>query len=241
LLRTLRNEQRTHGGRGPAILATIVLTLIVVSAGPADAKTFTGSPGADKVKGTTGADMLRGMGGNDKLNGLGGNDSLNGGNGRDHLVGAGGADRLFGGPGNDVLNAVDGRADKAINGGPGRNTCIIDMAVELSLVKGCSTIQGTGTGNGSGPGPGAGLRVFNATGLACDTALPVCVFTISGDGADALLGTVTGGGGVVAAGGSVTVTGPDWTAAGSYGCTGDGFLRVAIGSRSVDVPVDCGI
>jgi hypothetical protein len=44
---------------------------------------------------------------------------------------------------------------------------------------------------------------------------------------------------VTAVGGSVTPSGSDWTAGGLYGCNADGFLRVAIGSEFVDVPVDC--
>ncbi|MGH2980786.1 MAG: hypothetical protein ACRDKV_01920, partial [Solirubrobacterales bacterium] len=151
-----------------------------------------------------------------------------------------GADRMAGGAGNDVINAADGRRDKRINGGRGVNRCVIDIELELSIARNCSSIAGVpGRGGGAGPGPGAGLRVLGAEGIACDTPLPSCVFTLSGDGADSPLGTVTGGGGVTAVGGSVTISSSDWTAAGLYGCTEDGFLRVTIGPEVVDVPVDC--
>jgi hypothetical protein len=83
--------------------------------------------------------------------------------------------------------------------------------------------------------------VLSATGLAGCTAIPICVFTITGNGADAPIGTVTGTGGVVAVGPSVIISGSDWTAAGLYGCTSDGALRVTIGSESTDVPVDCAV
>jgi hypothetical protein len=127
-----------------------------------------------------------------------------------------------------------------INGGPGKNRCVIDTALELSIARNCSSIAAAaGGGGGPGPGPGGGLQVLSATGLECAQSLPLCPFTISGNGADSTVGTVTGGGGVTAVGGSVTPSGTDWTAGGLYGCTADGFLRVAIGSKSVDVPVDC--
>jgi hypothetical protein len=45
----------------------------------------------------------------------------------------------------------------------------------------------------------------------------------------------------VAVGPSVSISGSDWTAAGLYGCTSDGALRVTIGSESFDVPVDCAL
>jgi hypothetical protein len=62
---------------------------------------------------------------------------------------------------------------------------------------------------------------------------------MSGTGADALLGTVTGGGGVTTLGGSLTTSGEEWSALGLYGCTADGYLRVTVGSEQLDVPVDC--
>jgi len=221
-------------------VAVLSLSLVVVAA-PAAAKTLSGSKRGDKLVGTKGADKIKGKGGSDKLKGKGGNDTLKGGKGRDKIKGGKGADRHLGGKGNDVLRAADGRLDKAINGGPGKDTCFIDTAVELAIVKGCETVQAGGPGGpgGTGPGSAGGLQVLSFSGLVCDTPLPLCVFTINGTGADALVGTVTGGGGVTGLGASVVITGPDWTAAGAYGCTADGFLRVTIGSESVDVPVDC--
>jgi hypothetical protein len=83
--------------------------------------------------------------------------------------------------------------------------------------------------------------VTDATGLSCGSQLPTCLFQINGTGADSLLGSVTGGGGVsLAAGVGVSIEpNGDWTATGLYGCTDDGFLRVTIGGESVDVPITC--
>ena len=243
-MRSTSNAIRPRGrGSRRLLVAAAVLSLSLAAVtGPALAKKLSGSKRGETISGTKGADKIKGKGGSDKLKGRGGNDMLSGGKGRDKMTGGPGADRHLGGPGNDVIRAADGRRDKAINGGPGRNTCVIDTALELSVVKGCSKViaGGPGGGGGGGGGAGQGLSVLNVDGIVCDTPLPLCVFAISGEGADALLGLVTpGGGAVLGVGVSVVVTGSDWTAVGAYGCTGDGFLKVTIGSKSVDVPVDC--
>ena len=119
------------------------------------------------------------------------------------------------------------------------------------MVRGCAKIVTVPSG-GSGPGgttppPGGGpaptsadsLTLDSATGLQCGSELPTCTYTMSGGGADALLGTVSGGGGVTTLGGSLTTSGENWSALGLYGCNADGYLRVTIGSKQLDVPVDC--
>jgi Ca2+-binding RTX toxin-like protein len=205
---------------------------------PALAENLSGGKKGEKIAGTKGADTIKGKGGNDKLKGKGGNDTLNGGKGRDQVTGGQGADRHLGGPGNDLIKAADGRRDKKINGGSGRNTCVIDTAVELGIAKRCHRIIGAATG--PPPGPGEGLRLIGVTGLVgCDQTLPLCAFDITGDGADAPTGQVSGVGGVTAVGGAVNTDGTNWTAAGGYGCQGDGFIRITIGTETADVPVDC--
>lgn len=231
--------------RAPALLVGLVIVLsLAVAVGSSSAAKLRGTQRGERIVGTKGADRINGKSGNDKIKGMKGKDKLNGGKGRDTVVGGGGVDKMAGGAGKDVIKAADGRRDKAINGGPGKNRCVIDTELELSIARNCSSIVSGaggdgGGGGGPGPGPGEGLRVLAADGVVCASALPTCVFTLTGDGADALLGTVTGGGGVLAVGANVTITGSDWTAAGLYGCTADGFLRVTIGSEFVDVPVDC--
>ncbi len=134
-----------------------------------------------------------------------------------------------------------------VSGGAGRNTCRID-SVDLPVVRGCAKLVTVPSG-GSAPGgpapspPGAssagGLTLTSATGLQCASELPTCSFTLSGSGADAVLGTVAGGGGVTSVGGSLTTSGEDWSALGQDGCNADGYLRVTVGSEQLDVPVDC--
>jgi Ca2+-binding RTX toxin-like protein len=224
--------------RALALFAALVLLLwLAVAVGTSPASNLRGTQSGERIAGTQGADTIKGMAGNDKINGKKGNDKLNGGKGRDTVIGAAGTDKMAGGAGNDVIKAADGRRDKAIDGGSGKNRCVIDTALELSIARHCSSI--VGAPGGGGPGPGGGLRLLNAQGLVCASSLPICPFTLSGDGANGTLGTVSGGGGVTAVGGSVTITGSDWSAGGVYGCTDDGFLRVTIGSEFVDVPVDC--
>jgi Ca2+-binding RTX toxin-like protein len=239
---TPRRAGQRRAAQTLTLLAGIALLLgLFVAVDASSAAKRIGTNRANKISGTAGADTIKGKGGKDKINGKGGKDKLNGGKGRDTVVGGRGADRMMGGPGNDVIKAADGKRDKVINGGPGKNRCVIDTALELSVARHCSSIvSGTpGGGAGTGAGGGTGLQISSATGLACASPLPVCAFTVSGTGADALAGTVTGGGGVTAAGGGVTPSGTDWSAAGLYGCTADGFLRITIGTKSVDVPVDC--
>jgi hypothetical protein len=177
-----------------------------------------------------------------------------GGAGVDRLHGGKGSDRLSGGGGNDTLNSVDKRKDALVSGGAGKNTCRID-SVDLPVVRGCAkivTVPCGGSGTTTPPGttppgttpPGGGdtagaLTLGSATGLQCGSQLPTCNYQLSGSGADSVLGTVSGGGGVTTLGGSLTASGENWSALGLYGCTADGYLRVTIGSESLDVRVDC--
>lgn len=241
------------GGKRLIAACAVLALSVAVAAGPAAAKQFSGSKKGETIVGTKGADKIKGKGGKDKLKGKGGNDSLSGGKGKDKVTGGKGADRHLGGAGDDTLNAADGRLDRAINGGPGTNTCIIDTALELSIVQGCTNVQAGGPGSGTGPGGGGGggspgggtgLRVLTANGLTC---LPLvgCLFLISGDGADSLLGSVAGGGSVTSVlNVAVNVITGTWIATGTYTCSaagGPGFLEVTIGTKtSGQVPVSCG-
>jgi Ca2+-binding RTX toxin-like protein len=207
-----------------------------------------GGAGRDRLLGGPGSDRLYGGPGADRLYGGPGADRLYGGPGADRLHGGKGRDRLSGGGGNDTLNSVDKRKDALVSGGAGKNTCRID-SVDLPVVRGCNKIVAVPSG-GSGPGgtppggdPGGSaagaLTLGSATGLQCSSQLPTCNYQLSGSGADSLLGTVSGGGGVTTVGGTLTTSGEEWSAMGLYGCTADGYLRVTIGSESLDVPVDC--
>jgi Ca2+-binding RTX toxin-like protein len=264
-----RNRRPYGSGRGSLIAAIALLALaLAVAAGPAVAKKITGTKRSELIIGTKGADRIKGKGGNDLIKGKGGRDRLSGGKGSNKVVGGKGNDKVLGGPlgdtlvggpgvdshrggaGNDLLNAKDGRRDRVIDAGTGTNKCIIDT-VELSIVRGCGTVQATtpggqggtggGGGGGGGPGPGQGLQYNDAT-LNCDPlGLLGCTFLITGTGADAAgPGRVEGGGGVtVLVGLAGSLIPPDWNAGGTYTCTADGFLRIIIGSESVDVPITC--
>jgi hypothetical protein len=141
-----------------------------------------------------------------------------------------------------VIKAADGRIDKVVNGGPGVDRCVVDGVAELAIARNCEKVNVAPVGGGGGGGgPAAGLVVRSVSGLLCDTPVPICAFTISGDGAEAPLGTATGGGGVVAVGAGVAIDGPSWTATGLLGCASDGYIHIVIGSDTVDVPVDCSL
>jgi RTX calcium-binding nonapeptide repeat (4 copies) len=248
-MREIFNSEARLGSRRDRrwLLGAAVLCLaLAVAVGPAVAKQITGSKRGDRLIGTKQPDRINGKGGTDLIKGRGGNDTLKGGRGGDLIVGGKGIDRHLGGPGNDVLKTVDGRRDAVIDGGPGTNRCIVDT-VELSIVRGCGSVHATTPGGGSGgggggPAPAQGLRVLTVD-VTCSPAPDVlgCSFHITGDGADqAGPGTVDNGSGVtnvVGAAGSLSP--PNWDALGGYTCTATGFLRVTIGTKSVDVPVPC--
>jgi RTX calcium-binding nonapeptide repeat (4 copies) len=133
------------GKRPMAFVAVACLaSLMLASAGSAQAKRMLGTRGPDKIVGTTKADAIRSLGGNDRIRGRGGRD------------------RLFGGRGADRVNAVDGRRDRAVGGGPGNDVCRIDL-IDRSRMKGCETVKihrpGRPPGAPGGPGgPGAGVN-----------------------------------------------------------------------------------
>jgi RTX calcium-binding nonapeptide repeat (4 copies) len=117
-------------------LAALAL-LMLVSAGPAQAKRILGTTGTDRIVGTAKADVIKGRRGDDRINGRGGRD------------------RLFGGRGADRLNAVDGRRDRLVRGGPGTDVCRID-AIDRARTTGCETVKIGKAGGPGGGGPGGG-------------------------------------------------------------------------------------
>jgi hypothetical protein len=222
------------------VAISALAALFALAGEPVLAKRMVGTNGADRIVGTKQADRINARGGNDRIKGRAGGDRLKGSRGKDRIKGARGKDRLSGGKGADRLNAVDDRKDRAVNGGPGNDVCTIDQA-DLPRLKDCEKAKVKNGGPGGGPGAGD-LRVTSASGLTCDSSLPLCSFEINGDGAGSeTVGTVSGGGGVTLppAGAGVSISGDDWTAQGLYGCSADGYLKVTIGSKSVKVPITC--
>ena len=127
------------------VVVAVLASLMLASAGPAQAKRILGTKGPDKIVGTAKADVIKALGGDDRIKGRGGRDRLSGGPGRDRLSGGRGADRL---------NAVDGRRDRVVSGGPGKDVCRVD-AVDRAKMKGCETVKiGRGGGSGAPGGPG---------------------------------------------------------------------------------------
>jgi hemolysin type calcium-binding protein len=238
------------------VAISALVALVALPAETALAKRIAGTNGADRIVGTKKADRINARAGSDRVSGRAGNDRIKGSKGKDRLVGgkggdkldgsagkdrikgAKGKDRISGNKGADRLNAVDRKKDRAVHGGPGKDVCVIDQA-DLPVLRNCERAK-VKHGGGGGGGGGGGLRVKSASGLTCGTVLPICPFQIVGDRANSLIGLVSGGGGVnLAAGAAVAITGDTWTAAGLYGCSANGHLKVTIGSRSVRVPITC--
>ena len=134
------HERQCHrlGKRPMAFVVVAALaSLLLAWAGPAQAKRIRGTKGPDEIAGTVKADVIKSLRGDDRIKGRGGRD------------------RLFGGRGADRLNAVDGRRDRVVRGGPGKDVCRVD-AIDQAKMQGCETIKiGAGGGPGGG-GPGAG-------------------------------------------------------------------------------------
>ena len=119
------------------VVVAALASLLLASAGPAQAKRMRGTKAPDNIAGTAKADVIKGLRGNDRIKGRGGRD------------------RLFGGRGADRLNAVDGRRDRVVSGGPGKDICRVD-AIDRIKVKGCETVK-IGKGGGPGGDPGAAI------------------------------------------------------------------------------------
>ena len=128
------------------VVVAVLASVMLAWAGPVEAKRILGTKGPDKILGTAKGDVVKARAGNDRIRGRGGRDRLSGGPGRD---------RLFGGRGADRLNAVDGRRDRVVNGGPGKDVCRVDV-VDQARMKGCETVK-IGSGGGPGGGPGGPL------------------------------------------------------------------------------------
>ncbi len=214
-------------------LLALVLCATLALAPAADAKKIKGTGGNDQIAGTKKKDTIKAKGGDDRVNGRKGNDKIKGAKGADTLKGGKGKDSIAGGADNDQLLAVDGSKDRKINGGSGDDTCVIDQ-VDLGVVSACETLQA------KGDAPAGSLELTSASGVVCASELPTCTFEFEGTGAEALVGTAIGGGGVTLGGGpTVSIQDDDWTAVGVYGCTDDGFITVEIGAESIDVPITC--
>jgi hypothetical protein len=91
------------------------------------------------------AKRLVGTKADDRLIGTGKGDRIKGRAGDDRIKGRKGADRLVGGTGADRIKAADGEEDRAVRGGPGKDTCRIDLA-DQSHVKGCEKVKVKGAG-----------------------------------------------------------------------------------------------
>jgi Ca2+-binding RTX toxin-like protein len=121
------------------VVVAALAALMLASAGTAQAKLTSGTSGADRLVGTAKADVIKARGGNDRIKGRGGKDRLSGGPGKDRLFGGPGRDRLSGGRGSDRLNTVDGRRDRVVNGGLGKDICRVDPADEAK-VRSCEIV-----------------------------------------------------------------------------------------------------
>ena len=148
------------------VVVAVLTSLMLALAAPAEAERIRGTKGPDRIVGTGKADVIKALRGNDRVRGRGG---------RDRLVGGRGADRLLGGRGADRLYAVDGRRDRVVNGGPGKDLCRVDPA-DRARTKSCETVivkkKGGGPGGAPGSGPGSQHCVVPPPDAAQEDAPP---------------------------------------------------------------------
>jgi hypothetical protein len=155
------------------MMSSVLATLVALPNETAFAKRMLGTRGDDAIVGTAKPDRIIARRGNDRVNGRQGGDRISGSRGRDRVKGGRGKDRLLAGKGADHLNAVDRKADRAVNGGPGKDVCAIDEA-DLAVVEGCERTKVASSGGGGGTGGGGGkcisaqepkLRATGGTGV----------------------------------------------------------------------------
>jgi hypothetical protein len=144
------------------LMAVSTVSMVAIPSDPAHAKWLVGTHGADRLHGSAKPDRINGRAGNDRINGRHGADRLIGSRGKDRIQGAQGTDRISGGKGADQLNAADGKRDRAVQGGPGTDTCKVDAAdrpaVDCEKVKVVSGGGAYGQGGGGAGGGGAGAN-----------------------------------------------------------------------------------
>ena len=138
------------------VVVAALASLMLTSAGPAQAKRIRGTKGPDKIAGTAKADVIKSLRGNDRIKGRGGQGSTLGRTRRRSLE----RRRRPAGP--------------CRQGGPGKDVCRIDKTDRVK-VKGCETVKvakagGPGAGGG-GPG-GPDLRRPPGGGQARGRRLP---------------------------------------------------------------------
>ena len=205
-----------------------------------------GGAGNDRLLGAIGNDTLSGQAGADVLLGHAGNDLVAGGVGADSLTGGAGADNHIGEAGDDRIDARDGRRDTRVDGGAGRDTCLVDT-LDLPVVAACEVVQSgapppsAGTGGGGGGGGGATFVPFSltsATGTGC-ALLTQCNLRLAGRGAKGGAVTVEHGAEFVGSPTATVAADGTWVVSGTYACLRDTSVTLRSGGEQITVAITC--
>lgn len=98
--------------------------------------------GMENLIGGGSDDIILGSAGANVIDGGPGDDVIDGGPGADQVLGSAGTDDLSGGGGNDVVDARDAAGeDHLIDGGAGRDTCLVDTSTEYGLATSCESVR----------------------------------------------------------------------------------------------------
>jgi Ca2+-binding RTX toxin-like protein len=142
-----------------AVAVAIPVAAVGASAAPVscfgEPTTMSGTPADEELVGTSGRDVINAGSGDDLVRGKGGNDLICGNHGRDRVFGGAGDDRVTGGrtpadlvaggPGDDFLDGVEGGGYAEINGGDTVSYRNAAGPVDVNLITGVATGEGTDT------------------------------------------------------------------------------------------------
>jgi hypothetical protein len=203
-----------------------------------------GGAGNDRLLGAIGNDTLSGQAGADVLLGHAGNDLVAGGVGADSLTGGVGADNHIGEAGDDRIDARDGRRDTRVDGGAGRDTCLVDT-LDLPVVAACEVVQSgappPSAGTGGAGGGGATFVPFSltsATGTGC-ALLTQCNLRLAGRGAKGGAVTVEHGAEFVGSPTATVAADGTWVVSGTYACLRDTTATLRSGGEQITVAITC--
>lgn len=156
------------------LTAGLAAALLLVGGTSAQAKTYVGTPGPDRLKakssagdtlwGGGGADTLIGGKGPDRIYGVRSNNKIHGGLGDDYIEGGAGSDVINAGPGNNTVFGSSGH--DVITTGDGNNYVDVGGAPDQATLGDGNNILLTGSGGGRYTVGNGNNTVYYGSGIA---------------------------------------------------------------------------
>ncbi|MBJ7473052.1 MAG: hypothetical protein JHD16_17235 [Solirubrobacteraceae bacterium] len=156
------------------LTAGLTAALLLASASAADARTYVGTPGPDRLVakssagdtlwGGGGVDTLIGGPGPDRIYGVRSNNVITGAGGDDYIEGGAGSDRINGGPGNNTIFGSSGH--DVIVAGDGNNYVDVGGAPDVAVLGDGNNVLLTGSGGGRYTVGNGNNTVYYGSGIA---------------------------------------------------------------------------